>query len=217
MQVVNLKNKRGKFIVLYGPNNIGKSIQTRELVSRIVLDGNQVIMIKYPIYHLEETGPKIDKILRGKDSTKKKVSEEEFQKLYAQNRRDFQPNIINLLNSNIHVIAEDYTGTGISWGMTRGVKVEILEQINKGLIEPDLSLTLDGKRFSESIESGHRNESDGDKVWKKNREIHLFLAKRYSWTVINANRIIKEVHEEIWDNVKPILESRDPMQLKLID
>ncbi|MFH1375542.1 MAG: hypothetical protein ABIH35_02625 [Patescibacteria group bacterium] len=57
----------GKFIALYGINNIGKSTQTSFLVQRLVNSGVRVEYIKYPIYDLDPTGKKLNEILRGKE------------------------------------------------------------------------------------------------------------------------------------------------------
>ncbi len=57
---------QGKFIALYGINNIGKSTQTSLLVQRLVSAGVRVEYIKYPIYDLDPTGKMLNEILRGK-------------------------------------------------------------------------------------------------------------------------------------------------------
>ena len=44
------KNKKGKFIVLYGNNNVGKSTQAKLLVEKLKEKGENVRYFKYPIY-----------------------------------------------------------------------------------------------------------------------------------------------------------------------
>jgi dTMP kinase len=56
----------GKFIAIYGINNIGKSTQTSLLVQKLISAGVQVEYIKYPIYDLDPTGKMLNEILRGK-------------------------------------------------------------------------------------------------------------------------------------------------------
>jgi thymidylate kinase len=56
----------GKFIAIYGINNIGKSTQTSLLVQKLVSAGVRVEYIKYPIYDLDPTGKMLNEILRGK-------------------------------------------------------------------------------------------------------------------------------------------------------
>lgn len=205
MDKKNLKQKRGKFIVLYGANNLGKSEQLRQLSRRFLKDRHDVLSVKYPLYQLDPTGPRINNILRDPNSKERGIDELEFQKIYAQNRRDFQQQLIQLLESNIHVLAEDYVGTSLAWGMTNGANYEDLYKINSDLLEPDIALLLDGERFHAGKEVGHRNEDKGNEIWNNNRNIHLDLAKKHSWNLVNANQSIEEVHEDIWKIVEPIL------------
>jgi dTMP kinase len=183
---------RGKLIVLYGANNLGKSTQI-ELLEKNLKDKNIPIKrIKYPIYDLAPTGPTINAVLR----KGKKMDEEELQRTYVQNRKDFEPTLERMLDEGMYVIAEDYIGTGIAWGMVRGVSLEILEDMNKGLIPADVSIMLEGKRFETGKEATHRNETD-DTMWQLAKEKHDMLAKRYGWHRINANQSVEKVQTDI--------------------
>lgn len=187
---------RGKFIVLYGGNNLGKSRQIELLDETIQGLGHITKKIKYPVYELEPTGPKINSVLRkGVEMDELKV-----QKLYAQNRRDFEPTLRSYLARGMWVISEDYTGTGIAWGTVRGVPLKTLEKINQDLLKEDLSILLYGQRFKTGIESNHRNETD-DKIWENAQNRHLELADRYGWAKVYASRPPLEVHQDILDIV----------------
>ena len=72
--------QEGVFIVIYGINNIGKSTQVEMLVDALRGLNLPVERIKYPIYDLTPTGPKINEILRS--GKKQEISEEELQKIY---------------------------------------------------------------------------------------------------------------------------------------
>ncbi len=56
----------GKFIAIYGINNIGKSTQTSLLMQKLVGRGTRVEYFKYPLYDLDPTGKMLNEILRGK-------------------------------------------------------------------------------------------------------------------------------------------------------
>lgn len=193
---------KGKFIVIYGPNNIGKTTQVKLLAQQMITTERQLLTLKYPIYPLKPTGPKINEILRSKDREQfKDLKETDIQKLFAQNRRDFQATLQKVLQAGINVLAEDYLGTGIAWGMTRGVSLKALEKINSGLLKPDISILMDGERFLSKVESTHINEGLVADLWGKNREIHLQLAEKYNWIKVNANREIAKVQQDIWQIV----------------
>ena len=57
---------KGKFIAVYGINNIGKSTQTSFLLQKLIAAGIRAEYVKYPIYNLDPTGKKLNEILRGK-------------------------------------------------------------------------------------------------------------------------------------------------------
>lgn len=199
---MNSKTK-GKLIVIYGINNLGKSTQAHLLVENLQNYGFKAEYLKYPIYDLEPTGPQINKIIRGGQG--QDISEIELQKIYAQNRRDFQPELEKKLNKGINIVAEDYVGTGLAWGVAKGAELEELEDQNKGLTRGDLAIVLDGERFIEAKEENHIHEQD-DELMKKCRQIHLDLAKKYNWQIVNANQSIEEVTKDIWQIIEPIID-----------
>lgn len=204
----------GKFIVIYGANNLGKTIQTRLLTKKLIDNGENILLVKYPIYTLKPTGPKINKILRDPSEKDRNIKEFDFQKLYTQNRFDFQSTLKLLLSSGFTVLAEDYLGTGIAWGVTNSIKndgederdimklINKFEKLNKGLLKPDVAILLDGERFLSGIEKKHRNEDRGNSVWDLNRKVYQKLAERYSWKPVKANQSIESVHKDIWKIIK---------------
>ena len=185
---------KGKLIVLYGVNNIGKTTQARKLISYLNSKKYKVHHFKIPVYNIKPTGPIINKILRSK---KQEISEEEFQKLYAQNRKDYQPIVKEKLSKGYMVVAEDYVGTGLAWGWAKGAQLNYLKNINKGIIKENLAILLDGKRFIKSKEKIHIHETNSQLV-QKARKTHLKLAKEYNWKVLDAN----ETKENIFNNIK---------------
>jgi dTMP kinase len=192
----------GKFIVLYGINNLGKSTQAKLLVERLQQAGLATEYIKYPNYDLEPTGPQLNEILRsGRIQT---MPEIELQTLYAQNRRDYQPTLIEMIKAGKTVVAEDYTGTGLAWGVTKGAALEELEQINGDLIKENLAILLDGERFLEGKESNHLHEKNDD-LMNRCRATHRELAERYGWQIVNANQPPEVVADQTWQIVKNVL------------
>lgn len=193
---------RGKFIVIYASNNLGKSAQA-ELLTRFINDrGIGAEKMKYPVYD-SETGRLINAILRPKEGERLVVTDEELQFLFAQNRLWYQPELERRLDSGLWVVAEDYVGTGMAWGLTKGVDKGYLVEINQGLMTPDWSILLDAeRRFTTGIEKGHRHEDAGEELWQRNRQIHLELAQELGWEVIErADRNVETVHEVIVDKL----------------
>ncbi len=204
-----ISERKGKLIVLYGINNLGKSTQAKLLLNNLLQYGHKAEYIKYPIYNLEPTGPKINDILRG--GKKQTIPEQELQQLYAQNRFDYQPMLLSKLNRGTHIIAEDYIGTGLAWGVTKGADLVTLQNQNKGLFQEDIAILFDGERFIEGKEAKHLHESN-DELMNRCRQVHLDLAKKYHWQIIPANRAIPEVEQEVWKLVEVLIDNSQHSQ-----
>lgn len=192
-------NKEGKLITIMGINNVGKTTQQILIQERLKNEGYSVISLKYPLYELQPTGPRCNNFLR--NGNPEKLTALEFQELCAQNRFDFQEELLNLLENNDFVIAEMYTGSGIAFGMGDNISYEKLKDMNIGLIIPDTSILLDGKRFLEAREEGHNFEKDDVKM-DKIREHHLFLAEELKWSIVDANQSIELVSDKIFNLIK---------------
>lgn len=185
---------KGKFIVIYGINNIGKTTQVRLLVRHLRKKGKAVEYVKYPVYSIKPSGVFIDEYLRRKKH--QTISPEELQTWYALNRMQFEYRLKRWLNLGVCVVAEDYKGTGIAWGAATGVNLEWLEQLNKKQLNPDISILIDGERFLNSKEKDHKFEQDDD-LTQTCRIIHRKLAKKYHWHIVDANQSIEKVHGDI--------------------
>lgn len=192
-------------ITLYGINGIGKTTQTERLVAFLGERGKHASRLKYPIYEQEPEGPFINRYLRepGFREAHPKTTEE-LQTLYAENRRRYEPMLQERLRAGEWIVAEDYTGTGLAWGLTWGADLEYLESINADLIVPDLAILMHGERFLTGIETTHRNESNDERV-RLCKNFHLLLADRYGWPVVDAHRAPETVHQDIVTLVEKVL------------
>lgn len=185
--------EKGKMIAVYGINGIGKTTQVERLVEFLRTQGKQASRVKYPVYDLEPEGPFIYQYLR--DTTFREAhpqSTEELQFKYAENRRRYEPKLQERLARGEWIVAEDYIGTGIAWGLTWGANLEYLENINQHLLQPDLSILMRGNRFDTAIEEHHRNETDDERM-RISKSFHQLLADRYNWECVDANQTIEAV------------------------
>lgn len=196
--------KKGKFIVIYGINGTGKSTQVKRTLEYLEKRKIKVNYLKYPIYDLKPEGPFIDKYLRNPQFRKENPqTTEELQKKYAKNRKRFEPKLKEMLKKGEWVLAEDYVGTGICWGLTWGADLEYLEEINRNLLQPDLAILLHGKRFLTALEKNHRNESNEEKM-SISKNFNRLLAYRYDWVLINCNQKVDEVAKDIQKQIRLI-------------
>jgi dTMP kinase len=194
---------RGKLITIYGINNLGKTTQARLLVDRLTQEGKQVHYLKYPLYTFSPSGPAINAYLR--NGNPHALSAREAQLIYILNRTQYDTALRARIDSGEWIVAEDYVGTGIAWGIGAGVDASFLHELNSHLLTEDLALFMDGKRFLDGKEEGHKHESD-DALMEKVATIHHTLAQKLGWFMVNANESREEVADAVWKHVKRLLE-----------
>lgn len=184
---------RGRMIAIYGVNNLGKTSQAKKIVEWLEGQGILAFYKKYP--HYDETfGGMINRYLRAGNPDE--LSHREAQILYAADRLQVAGAVEDELALGHWIVAEDYTGTGIAWGMARGVDKEFLMEINSVVREPDLSFLFRGERFTQAIETGHLNESDSE-MTRCCAVIHDQLGVELGWVPVEVNRDFDEITEEI--------------------
>jgi len=202
MFLKNFRMSRGKFITIYGINNIGKSTQAQILTERLISAGHDAEFLKYPNYSMEPSGKFLDSVLRGADE--QKISEDELQMWFVLNRYQFQPEIEKKLSEGKILVAEDYVGTGIAWGIAKGLDRKWLEAINENLIKEDLAIMLYGKRHIAAKEPSHIHEQN-DALIEKCRLVHEDLAKRYGWKKVEVQEKVTDTADMLWGVVEGFL------------
>ena len=189
----------GKLIVLYGINNLGKTTQAKRLVKELRRRGKLAEYLKFPKYDILPSGPMADRFLRAGNPDH--FSAREIQIITALNRTQCIPLIEQRLKDGVWIISEDYTGTGIGWGVAHGVPRAFLEEVNSHLLKEDMAFLLDGQRFMDSVEEQHKFEKDLALV-EHARAVFKDLARDYGWKTINANQTEDEVFAEIWNHIE---------------
>lgn len=189
-------------IVLYGINNLGKTTQAKLLVERFEQSGLKAEYLKYPIYDLEPSGPLLNDYLR--HANPYALSPREAQLIYAMNRTQFEPALQAKLSAGTHIIAEDYTGTGLAWGAGAGVDPEFLKQINLHLLKEDTAFLFHGDRFAAATEDNHKHETN-PALLTRVAEAHERLGRECNWVPVDANQSIDTIHEFLWQTILPRL------------
>lgn len=194
---------KGLFIAVYGVNNIGKSTHCRILCEKLKREGYQVISLKYPVYDLIPTGHRLNEILRG--GGEQQVSEQELQALFTQNRQDFEPQLQAYLDAGNIVVAEDYTGTGIAWGMAKGLPQDFMEGLNAELLSEDFALLLTGQRDARATEKQHIHEQNQDLLASVNTIFSQLAAER-GWKTLEIQPDVADTANLVWKTVQAFLE-----------
>ena len=194
--------RKGLFTVLYGPEGVGKRLQAGILEEKLRKLGHLCRRVRYPVYGGGPVGGKLDRILH---KTRENLSEEERQKLFAKNREEFEPTLKSWLGSGVTVVSENYKGTGMVWGMMRGLTSEKMEEINKGALDPDVAILIDGP-IRESLPDEHPYGDEEE--WHKVRKVYLQMADKYGWVRVGGDAPVLTVANRIWAVVRPVVGMR---------
>lgn len=194
--------QKGKFITIYGINNIGKSTHAQILTERLIKEGFDAEFLKYPNYSVEPSGKFLDHVLRGSDA--QSITEDELQLWFVLNRYQYQPEIERKLAEGKTLIVEDYIGTGVAWGVAKGLPLDWMESINKHLLREDFAIYMSGHRNLQAKEAKHIHEQD-DELAERCRQIHEELAEKYGWIRVELQEEITDTAKLMWETAEKFL------------
>ncbi len=194
--------KKGKFIVLEGPDRCGKSTQAKMLVNYLIAQGKDVILTREP--GGTETAEQIRQIVLQPGLDVRPMTE---LLLYEASRAQHtQEKIIPALEEGKIVICERYTMSTCAYqGYGRGIDLKIIDTLNQIATlntVPDLTLVflMSDKYFVERGEYlfDDRLEQEDRAFRQKMRTGYLeMLASTPNAYLIDADKNIQAVQAEV--------------------
>jgi dTMP kinase len=193
---------RGLLIAFEGVDQSGKRTQAKLLVERLKRNGFKVNYLSFPIY-TTAIGEEIKTSLEGRRSYIPQVQH----MLLAANRWEVKDEIERWLEQGHFVVANRYFYSNYAYGVSKGLDLDWLRALDRGLPEPNLVILL-----NISSQTSASRKLRGRDVHERNlefltrvKESYLQLARSYNWIVVNGEMPIRTVHEELWKAVKPFL------------
>jgi dTMP kinase len=200
-----VESTRGILIAIEGIDAVGKRTQSSLVASWLKSKGVVTRMISFPDY-----GTVIGREIRNYLLGNRTYSAEVGHMLYAINRWEKKDEVERLLKNTDVVIVNRYSASNFAYGMARGLKLDWLMNLEKGLPEADLVLVLDAppsaivSRRGPYKDKYERNVELQERV----RRIYLELSKRLGWTVINAAQSIDGTNRILTAAVSEALAAR---------
>jgi dTMP kinase len=195
----------GVFIAIEGIDAVGKKTQTSILKSWLASKGLTIHTLSFPAYETV-IGKEIRKFLEGTVSYPPQVRA----MLYAANRWEKKADLETILSRNDVTIVNRYTGSNLAYGLSSGLQLEWLLNLEEGLPEPDLVLVLDAPPAELVPRRGDRKDSYERNInlQEKARSAYLNLAEKFGWTVVDANRSIDQTSRAAKSAVSGVLDAK---------
>src|SRR3970282_907220 len=185
-------------IVLEGLDQAGKGTQSKLLAKALKTRKLKCKIFSFPDYSTP-IGKEIKYYLNGK----RKFPPQVIHCLLAANRWEKSKEIEEALSKDYVLIMNRYYQSNLVYGITNGLDLEWLSNLDAGLPKEDLVIVLD----VDPTDSFNRKKDRRDK-FEKNKEftqkiVHTYrtLAKELGWEVINASQTKTQVHKSIMDIV----------------
>lgn len=190
--------RKGKIIALEGPDKAGKMTQSKLLVESLRRSGRISVVMDFPDYSTP-IGIEISAFLEGK----RDYSNELKHMLMSANRWERKREIESLVKTGTVVVINRYYQSNLVYGISNGLNIEWLINLDKGLPKEDIAIVLDVSPSTTSLRAEkldlfERNEKlllDVNKNYSK-------LAERFSWKIINGDNSKERVHQDILNLLK---------------
>ena len=200
MQVRNQLLGKGKIIVIEGADKAGKLTQSRLLIDSLKLSGRICVVMDFPDY-TTPIGMEIRAFLDGE----REYPNELKHILMSANRWERKREIESMVETGTIVVINRYYQSNLVYGVSNGLSINWLANLEKGLPREDIVIVLD---VSPSVSSQRSGDGDLDSFEKDQKLLlevnknYRKLAKQFKWKIINGEKTKEQVHQEIMKNVK---------------
>ena len=189
-------------IAFEGLDQSGKETQARHLRARIAQDGWKVHALSFPDYNTP-IGQEIRAALDGA----RDFAPDVMQLLYVANRFEHRARIQHWLSDNGVVVCDRYRASSVAYGEAQGLDAGWLEEIQRFLPHPDLTVLLDI-----APETAARRKQTGRDRFERDlpmlgrvRESYRRQASHPGWVMISAEQSPDEVAAAVAKAVLPLL------------
>jgi dTMP kinase len=186
---------QARIIAFEGIDQSGKRTQTKRLAKRLELRGFAVRTVSFPVYK-SFTGRLIRRYLEGDQN----YSKQALHMLYSLNRWENQELIHSLLRSADFLITDRYTPSNLAYGVSKGLNLKWLVNLDTGLPKADLVIILDV-----SVKSSFARKSNQRDVHEKNSELlirvnraYKKLGRKLGWKTVAGTNSVKDVESAVW-------------------
>lgn len=193
---------KGKIIVIEGSDKAGKGTQSRLLVDALKLSGKVCVIIDFPDY-TTPIGAEIRAFLDGKRNYPNELKHI----LFSANRWEKKREIESMVDNGTIIIINRYYQSNLAYGISNGLNINWLLNLDKGLPKEDLVIVLEvSPKMSYKRTAAEYNDTF-EKDQKLMADVHKnyrILARKFKWKIINGEKNREEVHQDIMKIIKSL-------------
>ncbi len=182
---------KGKIIVFEGIDKAGKTTQAKLLEKKL---GSKCVRIDFPDYSTP-VGKEIKQFLDGK----RNYPDEVKMILLSANRWEKKEEIEKIVSKGTTVIMNRYYQSNLVYGISKGLKLDWLLSLDKGLPKADLVIVID--IHPKTLASRSKNVVD---TFEKDLELirrvkknYRILANKFNWRTVEGEKSVDEVHGQV--------------------
>jgi dTMP kinase len=189
-------------IAFEGLDQSGKETQARHLRARIAQEGWKVHALSFPDYETP-IGREIRQALDGE----REFGPDVMQLLYVANRFEHRPRLELWLSSGDVVVCDRYRASSIAYGEAQGLDPAWLEEIQRHLRKPDITVLLDiAPETAAKRKAAGRDKFERDLgLLSRVRESYRRQVTQPGWVLINAEQHPDAIAVEVAQVVVPQL------------
>ena len=183
--------REGQIIVLEGIDKAGKGTQCKLLQNDIMKAGFNCKILDFPDYSTP-IGKEIRLFLDGRRS----YSSEVQHMLLSVNRWEKKEEIEKMLQNGTIIIMDRYYQSNIVYGLSNGLDLNWLINLDKGLPKEDIVIILEIDPAT-SYKRVNRNRD----LFEKNLEFlsnvkqnYQKLSQVYNWKIVNGEENVEKIH-----------------------
>ncbi|HEY6883134.1 MAG TPA: dTMP kinase [Nitrososphaeraceae archaeon] len=193
---------KGKIIVIEGSDKAGKGTQSRLLVDALKLSGKVCVIIDFPDY-TTPIGAEIRAFLDGKRNYPNELKHI----LFSANRWEKKREIESMVDNGTIIIINRYYQSNLAYGISNGLNINWLLNLDKGLPKEDLVIVLEvsSKMLYQRTAAEYNDTFEKDqKLMADVHKNYRILARKFKWKIINGEKNREEVHQDIMKIIKSL-------------
>ncbi|ESP00866.1 hypothetical protein LOTGIDRAFT_140318 [Lottia gigantea] len=193
--------ERGALIVFEGCDRSGKSTQCGKLVERLKNTGIKAKLLKFP-----DRRTTIGKMINSYLGQTYDLEDHAIHLLFSANRWEARDTMMTLLNQGTTLIVDRYAYSGAAFTAAKqGFSLEWCKQTDIGLPQPDTVLYLTLTSEAAAKRGGFGEERYEKEVFQEKVAKNFQDLKDKHWQVIDADRSIEDLHEEIYHLTQKVI------------